>query len=293
MAVHHSSGLIKDIAHRRFLPATTNFVRRMMYGNCQVPFYIYVETFVPAFIWFALTLTVLQWDDLVRARGSTLARSGPPGRPGPKHMRKVGAKNHVPPEKHRGYKLGTKHLLMLTAPLEFIGFHLLVYGAVDNFFYDWAVALDDADACLNANFYGPLIRRRDDFQTFVGPDGREIDLNVLISNSGNWLNTPFGATPPIGSYTCVLAVTITNPATSTQGFRVDLIVQSAINSGRIKGDVVQIGPGETADLMVEADIIWAFDIGIGLQWELTGPLIPAGVRVAKADMVLQRQQSLF
>lgn len=284
---------VRDLQNGRFLPSVGDFVQEMMYGNCQRPFYIYLQTFLPAFLEAAFMLRFFDLNDIMRKTAETAA-GGKARKPrGGKHGRTKRGKELPRTKQDRLYRSGLKTLLMLTAPLEKLGFALLIYSVIDNFYYKWLMYIEDADACLNPGFFGPLIRRGDLAQWPSNPAGFAAPLPTLIFNGGNWSTTAFGCGVPTGRYKVVFAATITNPDVNAQGFRLNIETQGSVGTGLFHGEVVQIGAQQTADLIVTADIFFPLLIGNTIAWTITGPLIPAGVECTKADIVVQRRQGLI
>lgn len=277
----------------RFLPGTQNFVTRMMYSNCQVPFYIYVETALPAALKAAMLLSIPQWDDLARDRASALAR-GPTKRGGPGHSKpRVRSRTPANGGMTKRYAQGLKALLVLTAPLEIIGFGLLLYGAVDGFFYDWMAYLDDADACQSSDFYQPFIRKSDGGAMLPNPEGGALFLPDVVANPRAWLTTQIGVEVPIGTYRVVVAAKIVGPGGGETEYSIGCLVSGAVNGGNLKGTPQKVTSGSEVSLVESFDLHFPFVTGGNIGWQISGPSVPVGLTIIEADVYIQRMDSLF
>lgn len=280
---------VRDLLNGRFLPGAANFVHDMLYSGCSRPFYIYALTFIPAFLDAIITLRTWDLNDMVRKTGETLA---PPGgkRRGVRHGRGVKTGKALSGTgRERVYRQGLRTLLFLTAPLEKIGFAVLLYSVVDNFYYNWLMYLDDADACIKPDFYGPLHRRATDYDWSCLPNGGPASLPDLISDPAGWGSSAFSASLPIGRYTIMFAGTIVGASGGPQGYRLRLLVTGALGHGEYLGEVRTIDSGDTGDLVVTADVLLPFVTGGNVGWELVGPAVPVGVHVTQGDIIIQRR----
>ena len=59
----------------QLFPKAANFAQEIVVNGCARPWFVYVKTFVPAFLKLWLTLAILDLEDILRARGKRLAYS--------------------------------------------------------------------------------------------------------------------------------------------------------------------------------------------------------------------------
>lgn len=275
-----------------FLRGPTNFVNDMLYSNCQRPFYIYLTTAIPCLVEAVIALRLWDFGDMVRATGEAAAVGAGGPRRGKPHTRSRKSPQARGSGRERAYKQGLKHLLAITQPLETIGFALLLYGVVDRFYASWMMYLDDADACLNPDFYGPLIRRVTDGFCFPNGGGNTCQLPELICDNGNWGSNNIIATLPVGRYVAVWACTITGPG-GDPSYELEIRCSGVIGSGIFSSGAVQCKQGEDTDLICTADIFIAAPTGGQLQWIVKGPAVPIGLSIPKADIYIQRRAQAF
>lgn len=275
-----------------FLPGPTNFINDALYGNCQRPMYIYVLTAIPCFIDAVLMLRWFDFEDIVRARASTIAEGGGRKPKGPGHTRT----KRVSPMKgtgdKRGYKMGLHHLLIITQPLEKIGFALLLYGVVNKFYFDWMMYLDDADACINPSFFGPFIRRVEDGHCFPSTSGNTLQLPTIVSNPANWSSNTGRVDVPIGRYRIVWAATVIGPNNGAS-YSLQIRVNRGLGILQRQSDPVYCAPDTETDIIVTADVICPLVTGGRIVWAIAGPAIPVGLQVKQADVYVQRMSSAF
>lgn len=270
-----------------FLRGPTNFVQDMLHSNCQRPFYIYVLTALPCIIEAVITLRLFDMDDLVRKTAQEAARGGGTPRRGLRHGVSKTTRQSPGSRRERYYKNGLKHLLALTQPLEHIGFALLLYGVVDRFYANWMMYLDDADACIRPQFYGPLIRRTTDGDAHPNAGGNAIQLPELVCDNGNWGSSPLTASVPIGRYRAVFAATITGPGGGA-AYQLEIRAFGVIGTGVFTSAPVECAEGSETDIIIDADLFFPLVSGGEVQWIIKGPPVPVGLRIPKADIYIQR-----
>lgn len=275
------------------LRSADNFVRDMVFGNCQRPFYIYVLTFIPSFIGAAFMLRFFDFNDIVRASGEVLTREGSPGRRRKKHGTIKKGKALPKGTPHRGYQMALRHLLFITQPLEKIGFGLLFWGAIDLFYTNWMMWLDDADACIDKGFFEAEMRSDDD--TIAGPNegGGFIIIENLISDNQQIQSTNIGASVPLGRLIAMLAITMIGPGPGPQTYKLRIRAGGTLGKFTYDSEEIAVGEDASQDFIVQADLLYPLVTGGTLVWELVGPPVPSGITVTKADVVLQRKQHVF
>lgn len=271
-----------------FLPGTTSFMKSILYHRCARPWYVYVETSIPALIELVITVTIPDFNDLVRARGEGIvsAKPGPGGRRKRHLARPVLGSRKTEKEKYaRG---GLKFLLTITKPLEFIGFTFLLYFAIDRFFYNWQIALDNTRYCTEEIPTGPLIRSGSGFRAFPSGAGGLFQLVTLEQNRAGWGSTNVGCDLPEGVYSVILAATIVMPGGASPEYAVGLNVTGSPLGGPFIGSKVGGPAGEQVDLLERFQLFYPL-IGVNsISWGLFGPQVPIGVEVIKARVIIQR-----
>jgi len=270
--------------------ARSNMVKRVIFDACEFNFWIYLETFIPAFakLWF--TLTFLDLEDVLRdnayrkladRRGGSL-RSMSHGR--------MGMRGGREPAVNRWSDRGLRTLLRVTEPLEKLGFVILCFFAVDRFFFEWSMLLDN-------RICNPM-DRGSGFRASAGPGGDfpnpscgAISLPEGQDAWGGANVSTFGGSLPNGHYWICLTVNYTGerPLTATP-YRIKLRVPGNLGAGEFESEAVVIGAGRGGTLMVTADVNLPLLSGSTVSWCLEGPSVPTGL-VRKEATVQAHQTS--
>jgi len=246
-----------------------NFIKLVLSHPCAQPWFLLVETFIPAFLKFAITTTVPMWDDIVIA-GARAVANAPTGR-GLRHVRQ----RNIDMQEIRDMKSEAKALrwlLILEAPLETIGFWWLVFSATDQFFYDWASLLRERKFCTAATSSGPFQRSTVNSLANFNTTGDSFGLDVLDQNRAGWPNNDFGVDVPDGIYTVILTITVHDAI--TDGFDdcgVRIKVTGALGSTNYDSDLERIpGPAGAVTFIATAQII-AHAISNTILWQSFSP----------------------
>jgi hypothetical protein len=276
-----------------FLQGPTNFVNRFLYNPCARPIYIYVLTFLPAFFDAWLLVRLFDFNDIVRERGKYLARKGSPTGRALRHT--IRREGKAPPQQKERYsaKGSLKHFIVLTQPLEIVGFAMLMYGAVDGFYKDWDFYLDLSDSCLSPEFYGPLHRKVIDGVATPNEVGGAVQLPTVVQNRGGWATGPTSVSVPIGRYTVIFAVTVVGPGSVGGTYALQLFSTGVLGLGLFTGAEVFCAPQTETTLIEVHDVFIASVAGGSITWEIVGPPVPVGLSVPKASVVIQRQESFI
>lgn|SRR5512138_33595 len=269
-----------------------NFLRQTLWSSCQRPFYIYLTTAVPCLVEAIIMLRTWDFGDMVRKTAETAGHGGLRRPPRGRHTTARTARQMKGTGKERFYKSYLKHLLIMTSPLEHIGFALLVWGVVDRFYFDWAMMLDDADACLSPGFYGNYIRRQTDGVCHPNNAGNAVQLPQLIHDGGNWVGNTVGVGVPIGRYQGCFACTVIGPGNGAT-YRLRLQVDGVIGTGNFDSEPIFVPEGAEVDLIAELDCFIPFVSGGHISWQIVGPPVPVGLVVPKADVFIQRRPTAF
>jgi hypothetical protein len=258
-----------------------NFADRILYSNCARPWWVYVETFFPSYLKLVLTLGTPDLNDLVRARASQIAG---PGRVG-SHWRKRKVTGREP--KHKRYSMnGLKWLLILTEPLELIGFTWLLYSATDEFFLDWMTLIEKTEYCTDPSTGGAFHRSRIGGPTVISPIGSGVSLPNLEFNPRNWITDNFGLRWPAGGFKVVLACKVSARLGVVPDVCAALQVVTPFGSRFFYGEKRTCTVHEVTTIMV--DLSWhraAFGMQ-ELKWLISGPPVLAGLWVWEADVTV-------
>ena len=265
-----------------------NFIKFMVTDRCARPWFVYAETFLPAFLELMLTIAFIDLNDIVRAYGESIAEGG-----GGKKGRK---KRHTPRIKTPGAKTeverymqkGLKTLLVVTQPLENIGYAWLLYSALDDFFYDWQTLIETAPYCTKNDQWGPLSRSRGPGFITILPGGFPIIMTNVTQNRSGWPTTTISAEIPAATNSVLFAATIGAPPGGITGVYIRIKVVDGFGTTYFNSDPADIPAKGTRDFIVSADF-YIFNIGGGVvSWELVGPAVPAGIYCDKARVIMFR-----
>ena len=267
---------------------TANFIKFMVTDQCARPWFVYAETFLPAFLELLLTITMLELNDIVRAYGESIAEGGGgKKRKRKRHTPKIrtsGAKTNV----ERYMQKGLKTLLVVTQPLENIGYAWLLYGATDDFFYDWQTLIEQAPYCEKNDLWGPLSRKRGGGFITILPGGFPIIMTDLTQNRSGWPTTTISAEVPAAENQVVFAATIGAPPGGITGVYIRVKVVDGLGTTYFNSDEQDIPEKGLRDFVIMQNF-YVFNIGgAAVSWELVGPAVPAGIWCDKARVILFR-----
>lgn len=263
-------------------PKEQNFIKFIISHPCATPWYVWVETFLPAFIILYATTAFFDVEDAIRAHGKKISGKGG-RRKGKRHSPKVrvtGAETRVA----RWSQKGLRTLLILTGPLEVIGFLWLIYAAVDQFFLNWETLLRKRDFCkTNANT-GPLQLSREEGFISLVTGGVPVILDTTEQNRSTWAHTSIGATLPGGEFHAGFALTVRAPAGGVNGLWIRLRIGGLFGDNFFQSSTLDLGPNEEGDLNVAGHFNYVTGAGGPLSWEIGGNTIPAGILAIKGWM---------
>lgn len=268
-------------------PNEKNFIKTMISHPCARPWYVWVETFVPAFLKLLLTVSIFDVEDAIRAHGESIVRDrqrGKSKRHAPK-VRLAGAGRAVT----RYAQQALKTLLVVTKPLENIGFLWLLYSATDEFFFDWQTLLEESTFCKQPIISGPMQRSRGPGFISFTVGGATIIMTNALQNRGGWANNVFGVTLPQGSFTAGLGLTVKAPLSGVSPIWIGLRVVSFFGVTNFRSDNISILPGEEASMSLVARFFLPFSGGGTMTWEVGGSTIPAGIESVSGHVFVQRR----
>jgi hypothetical protein len=280
------------MTHRKgepfFFPKTSNFITKIITHGCARPFYIYLETAIPAAVEFAYMVTLLDLNDLIRARGEQLVRDKPKGlRRGKRHLRKRLFVAKDSPTKTL-FRQGLKYLLIVTKPIELAGFVWLVYSAIDQFFFRWQTLLEKSTFCEQPIESGPFMRHRVGGRVNIHPAGQAILLGTLDQNRANWPNNAAVVTLPQGFFTAVFGITVTGPQGGITGVKCRLRIMHFFGTSLLESGEEDIAAGAEASFIAGGDFFLFGVTGGLLSWELVGPAVPVGLASSGGYMFVHR-----
>lgn len=265
-------------------PHAQNWANQMIFHECARPWFIWVTSFTPAFLKLFVTLATLDAEDILRDYAKGKAHEPTGGRRGGfGHVKKKGYAQ-VANKIDRFAQKGLKTLLVVTEPLEKIGFAWLLYSATDEFFYDWQTALMNSAYCTDAA-RGPFQRSRGGGANVpILPGGGATPLPNLDQNRANWTNGNFSVGLPAGSYTAMYAANVVAPNSGTPGAGAQIRVSGNIGPTLYQSGLTGLGPREHASLMIQATFF--IPIGGSAGWELYGNAIPIGIECENARFIV-------
>lgn len=269
-------------------PHARNFARVIVHNDCATPWFVYLETFAPAFIRMLITLHWLQWDDIARSiaeskaapRGSRSARS--------LRHRVVSAAKGNQYQQERFAQKGLRHLLTITKPIEIIGFAWLLYSATDQFYLDWQTAIMFNSGCFNPASAGPLQRHRTGGSNIsILPGGGATPLPILDQDRAGWGSGAFSCAVPRGSYHVIFALNLRGPSGGISGVRAKIRTTFSPLGNEHYGEPVSAGSFEDFSCMVSTEFS-ILDPGGSIGWELEGPAVPVGLLCYGARVIVMR-----
>lgn len=267
-----------------FAPNTTNFISKLIFHPCSIPFQVYVETFIPIFIDLVLFITIPTFDDIIRERGEGIARD--PIRGGGKRRRHI-ALNILPEPEGRAQRAaqqGLKTVLRVTGPLETIGYAFLLYAGVERFYYQWHSALYGFEHCGKPPSEGPYQAHSDLQGLPINPAGLPLFMNVVDQNRASWPASNQILDVPRGHYQVTLEATFTNRAINTANIGLEIR-----QIGAIPYDITDSGPipfeaKQTGSIVISAHLFFPLLTGGRLQWTYYGDAVPVGVTIESCSV---------
>jgi hypothetical protein len=246
-----------------------NFLRTVLTHPCAQPWFLLVETFIPAILKFYWTTTIPQWDDLAIDAGRDLANRGRTGRFA------HGTRRPIPVDEFKGERKAQKllrWLLIAEAPLESIGFWWLVTSATDEFFFDWASLLQERDFCSREISSGPFQRSDPTLALDFNVNHPSFPIANLDQNRAGWANDSLSVTVPDGIYTVILSFsahrTVAGQLTNCAA---RIHVSAGAQSFDVDSDFQTIpGGGESVDFIATASFI-AHNITQTITWQTYTP----------------------
>lgn len=263
-----------------------NFIKRQLTHPCARPWYIWVETFLPAFIKLLITVNLFDVEDAIRSHGKKI--SGPSkGRTGKRHTPRIKTQGRLlVPE--RWQQRGLRTLLVVTQPLELIGLTWLIFSSVDQFFYDWQTLLDLSDFCKNPIQSGPLQVSRGPGTVSIVESFVPVIMPITDQDRASWNPGLLSVDLPEGIYSAVFALTVIGPIGGVNNVLIRLRTPGSLGADVTVSDPLALTQGEEGSLVVRHDFFYPIIGGGTLTWEVGGETIPAGIETIKGRVVAQR-----
>ena len=271
-------------------PGTRNFIKTQIMHPCAKPWWVWVETFFPAFIKLAITVTLLDFNDALRARGKKISGGGlmQSGRGrGIKQKIKMGL---IGTTVNRFSQRGLRTLLVVTQPLEFIGLAWLLYAATDRFFYDWQTLLENSGYCLTSDALGPLTLSRGPGFISIVESGIPVILNIDDQNRASWAHSSISASLPFGRYSAVFALTVIGPLFGASGMWVQLRSSFLGFDEITRSPLLDLAQGAEGSMTLRHEFTYQTIAGGALTWEIGGVSIPIGIEAVKGFMSVFKHQ---
>lgn len=265
-------------------PKAQNFAQEIVVHGCARPWFIYVTTFFPSFLQLVLMLAFIDLEDLMRDYAKNLVKTGYGSGRNVGHRYKPAVKP-VTNKINRWSQKGLKTLLIVTEPLEKIGFAWLLYNTTESFFYNWQTALERSIYCDDGGSAGPFQRSRPvGGNVVINQTGAATVCAVLEQNRAQWTNTGIRVDLPRGQYTAIFSITVAGPLGDITGVRAQLRITGSLGPTIIEGPSGDLAQGEQGSFIVDGD--FTLFIGGSCVWELAGPAVPVGLESFGAHVIV-------
>lgn len=267
-------------------PNQKNFIKSIISHPCARPWYVWIETFIPSFIVLLATVAFFDVEDAIRDHGKQISGKSGKGRKG-RHSPKIrvaGRKQTI----ERWQQKGLRTLLVVTQPLENLGFAWLLYAGVDQFFHAWQTLLENSDFCTQPIVSGPMQRTRGPgFISFV-ESGAAVIMTDGIQNRGAWPNNVFIVTLPEGLFNAFFVIKVKGPIGGVDPVWCQLRAIGFFGATDFRSETVALNEGEEGTMLISARFFLPFQGGGTLSWSIGGSTIPAGIECVSARVIVQR-----
>lgn len=284
----------RPISQRRihFAPKTRNFMIDILTNSCARPWYVYVETALPAFLNMLLTVAILDVADWGRRAAVASLDADPKS-----IKKKVGGGHFVKwnlPEAEGTTKtisrFGLQTVLRVTLPLEIIGFAWLLYDQTDKFYYNWGMLLEQQPFCANAPLDGPLSRSGPPSQVLSSPTGQGFGYQVLEQNRAGWFTDPNVAVPRARLISAHCTLKLKRDFSPLAGVRLGMNFNDGPKTTTFLSDAVTIGTEDFQTLIVFGKTSQGNTDPIGIEWFLVGPSSATGMKTNGGHVMIQGRQ---
>lgn len=266
----------------RLFEGQANFIKTLRFHPCAEPFPILIETFFPCALQLAIDLYMLDSMDMLRERFRSYPQKGIS--PSPKRGRRHNFKKRGPtgPLSRKQVKAVpfvakpliasfTKWLLLVTDPLEKVGFAMLFYNSVDQFFMNWSSLLVRRGYCELPALTGPLSLSGNPGSQIWSNGGLPVSTPNEIQNRAGWAHSNTSCALPPGTYTVIFTAMIKSLPGSYNS-NLFLSIKEGffpIAASRHDGEKVACGPDEYVAVSVTATVGSPTFILNEVWWEAT------------------------
>ena len=269
-----------------FAPKARNFVTQELTHPCARPWWVYVETFIPAFIKLLLLIAFLDLNDVVRDYAVSRSGETPDGkRRRGSHFRKKKSGRLPGTSAQRWAQGGLKTIIVATIPLEILGFTWLLYSGTDKFFYNWQMLLEQSGFCDRSSLEGPFQRSLVEGGVFSSPTGQGFGYDTLVQNRANWANTPLSVTVLAGNVHVMATITLTRNAGSLPDIQLGLVALIGPFIRIFKSDRQTVSSESPTDFILRASFHVPIPLTVGISWVMFGPSSPTGM-IGKSGRVI-------
>lgn len=262
--------------HLRRPRGVANFIKTIVTHPCADPWFVLIETFLPAALKLGWTLTAPDWEDILRGYAEGYARLGKGGRGGRKgHAPRVQLPVRGPVLPYQVSNL-LRTTLFITKPLETLGWWWLVWNATDEFWSDWNSLLLHNAYCTADPTTGPLQQYSNDLNVFFSPGQQSAGLPLIEQDRAGWAHNAFGCNVPGGAYAVVFTAQWTRDASLGElpGCKLWVECDGAAPGLRyVESEEFTLTPGSSVGCTVTARF-WNLAISGSITWGVTGLATP-------------------
>ena len=282
MSIFTNPDIIREVIK---LEKSKNFMKDVVFHGCARPWYIYVETFFPAFLKLFITLILFDIDDIARAYGQNMARTRATGKR--KHVMRQGRQvlRVVQTEPQRITKVGLRIVLRLTAPLEAAGFTFLMVAAGDKFFGDWQSLIERSPFCESPIGTGPISRGDPPSALSIEPFGQAFGYDTLEQNRGGWPTTAFNFEPATGPLFVVATLKGVAGLGGISNAALRIRITIAGDDFNFDSDFLSAEAGEPVEFVAIARRFLLVGTIAVVRWEMVGDTQLAAVRPTEGNVM--------
>jgi len=186
-----------------------NWVKYILTHRCADPYFVLLETFLPAFVAMMYNLTLPDWKDILRDFAEKYERGGF-GRSGSgvikSHISRGKTVAKRGPEPYGRFN-GLRLTLFLTQPQETIGWWISVYSESGLFWKRWQTLLEQQRYCTDDR-PGPFQRTDPAAAYAFNPTEGAVLLDFLEQNRDGWANNNVFVSLPPGEYIAIFVCQI-------------------------------------------------------------------------------------
>lgn len=267
-----------------FAPHSYNFIKKLVFHECSVPFQLYVETFLPCFLNMVYMITFPFLDDIIRNAAEDMApHSRGSKRPRRGHIRRY----NVPTAEERVQgkaQQGLRHVLTLTQPLETIGYAFLLYGATERFFYNWSALLYDFQFCGRPPSTGPLQRHATENLLTSTGTWQPLFLPIIDVNRANWPTSNTNVNLPFGHYSVTVEMTVRNLSIDPIEVECGFIAAFSFSPGNRTSGKVEALPGQIVTVICHEEVYFPGITGGSVTWQRRQTAVPIGITVISGSV---------